>query len=59
MDRSASIRVAPDHYRSGDIEIPSKTLENSGESLQTTLSIATGGCKLEAVSRPAFAGNRA
>jgi hypothetical protein len=33
--------------------------ENSGDGLQTTLSIATGGCKPEAVSHPAFAGDPA
>jgi hypothetical protein len=59
MDRSASIRVAPEPCRSGDIEISGKAPENSGDGLQTTLSIVTGGCKPEAVSRPAFAGDPA
>jgi hypothetical protein len=31
MDRSASIRVAPEPCRSGDIEISGKSPENSGD----------------------------
>src|SRR6202000_1354742 len=59
MDRSASIRVAPEPCRSGDIEIPGNSAGEQWRRLQTTLSIAADRCKLQAAVNPAFAGDHA
>jgi hypothetical protein len=51
MDRSASIRVAPEPCRSGDIEIPSESQGNSGEFLTKTLSVSLDAFKFEGLRR--------
>jgi hypothetical protein len=47
MDRSASIRVAPEPCRSGDIEIPRSSQGNIGEFLTKTLSVSLDAFKFE------------
>ena len=47
MDRSASIRVAPEPCRSGDIEIPGNWPGNSGDSGPPPYTVATDDFKLD------------
>jgi hypothetical protein len=47
MDRSASIRVAPEPCRSGDIEIPSRFAGEQWRVLTKTLSVSLDAFKFE------------
>src|SRR5271166_5921352 len=57
MDRSASIRVAPEPWRSGDIEIPRV---GAGEQwrLGATLAVGDDAFKLQPTAQPAAGGGR-